>query len=37
MVISKSNQKRFEGDLKRKSCGKRIYPTETIKNLRLFS
>ena len=28
MVIFKSKQKKFEGDLKIKLCGKRIYPTE---------
>ena len=31
MVILKSNQKTFEGDLKIKSCGKRVYPTESVK------
>ena len=33
MVIFKSNQKKFEGDLKIKLCGKRLYPTESIKYL----
>ena len=28
MVIFKSKQKNFEGDLKIKLCGKRLYPTE---------
>ena len=27
MVILKSKQKKFEGDLKIKLCGKRLYPT----------
>ena len=31
MVIFKSNQKKFEGDLKLKLCGKRLYPTESVK------
>ena len=31
MVIFKSNQKKFEGDLKIKLCGKRLYPTESVK------
>ena len=31
MVIFKSNQKKFEGDLKIKICGKRPYPTESVK------
>ena len=30
MVIFKSNQKKFEGDLQRKFCGKRLYPTESV-------
>ena len=30
MVIFKSNQKKFEGDLKIKLCGKRLYPTESV-------
>ena len=33
MVIFKSNQKKFEGDLKIKLCGKRLYPTESVKYL----
>ena len=33
MVIFKSNQKKFEGDLKIKLCGKRLYHTESIKYL----
>ena len=33
MVIFKSNQKKFEGDLKLKLCGKRLYPTESVKCL----
>ena len=33
MVIFKSNQKKFEGDLKLKLCGKRIYPAESVKYL----
>ena len=33
MVIFKSKQKKFEGDLKLKLCGKRLYPTESIKYL----
>ena len=33
MVIFKSNQKKFEGDLKIKLCGKRLYPTEGVKYL----
>ena len=35
MVIFKSNQKKFEGDLKIKLCGKRLYPTESVKYLRV--
>ena len=31
MVIFKSNQKKFEGGLKIKLCGKRLYPTESVK------
>ena len=30
MVIFKSNQKKFEGDLKKKLCGKTLYPTEIL-------
>ena len=33
MVIFKSNRKKFEGDLKIKLCGKRLYPTESVKYL----
>ena len=31
MVIFKSKHKKFEGDLKIKFCGKRLYPTESVK------
>ena len=31
MVIFKSKQKKLEGDLKMKLCGKRLYPTESVK------
>ena len=33
MVIFKSKQKKLEGGLKIKLCGKRLYPTESVKNL----
>ena len=33
MVIFKSKQKKFEGDLKIKLCGKRLYPTGSVKYL----
>ena len=33
MVIFKSKQKKFEGDLKIKLCGKRLNPTESVKYL----
>ena len=33
MVIFKSKQKKFEGDLKRKLYGKRLYSTESVKYL----
>ena len=33
MVIFKSNQKKFEGDLKIKLRGKRLYSTENVKYL----
>ena len=33
MLIFKSKQKKFEGDLKIKLCGKRLYPTESVKYL----
>ena len=31
MVIFKSKKKKFEGDLKIKLCGKKLYPTEIVK------
>ena len=33
MVIFKSKQKKFEGDSKIKISGKRLYHTESVKNL----
>ena len=33
MIFFKSKQKKFEGDLKIKLCGKRLYPTESVKYL----
>ena len=33
MVIFKSKEKKLEGDLKIKLCGKRLYPTESVKYL----
>ena len=33
MVIFKSKQKKFEGDLRIKLSGKRLYPTESMKYL----
>ena len=33
IVIFKSKQKKLEGDLKIKLCGKRLYPTESVKYL----
>ena len=33
MVTFKSKQKKFEGDLKVRLCGKRLYLTESIKYL----
>ena len=33
MVIFKSKHKKFEGGLKIKLCGKRLYPTESVKHL----
>ena len=33
MVIFKSKQNKFEGDLKIKICGKRLYFTESVKYL----
>ena len=35
MVIFKLIQEKFEGNLKYKLCGKRLYPTESVKYLRL--
>ena len=32
MVIFKSKQNKFEGDLKIKLCGKRLYPSENCEN-----
>ena len=31
MIICKFKQKKLEGDLKMKLCGKRLYPTESVK------
>ena len=31
MAIFKSKQKKFDGDLKRKLCSKRLYLTESVK------
>ena len=33
MVIFKSKQKKVDRDLKIKWCGKRLYPTESVKYL----
>ena len=33
MLICKSKQNKFEGDLKIKLNGKRLYPTESVKKL----
>ena len=33
MVIFRSQQKKFEGDLKLKLCGKGLYPTEKVRYL----
>ena len=33
MVIIKSKQKKLEGDLKIKLCGKRLYPFQSVKYL----
>ena len=33
MLIFQSKEKKLEGDLKIKSCGKRQYPTESVKYL----
>ena len=32
-MIFKSKQKKFEGDLKVRLCGKRLYPAETLRYL----
>ena len=32
MVIFESKQKKFEGDVKIKICGKKLYPTESVKS-----
>ena len=31
MVIFESKQRKFKGNLKIKLCGKRLYPTESVK------
>ena len=33
MVIFKSKQRKLEGDLQIKLCGRRLYPTERVKYL----
>ena len=33
MVIFKSKQKKFEGDLKKRLCGKKLHPIESAKHL----
>ena len=33
MILFKSKQKKLEGDLKIKLCGKRLYPTESVNYL----
>ena len=33
MIIFKSKQKKVEGDLKIKPCGKKLYATESVKKL----
>ena len=33
MVFFKSKQKKFEGDFEIKLCGKRLYPTDSVKYL----
>ena len=33
MIIIKSKYKKFEGNLRIKLCGKRLYPTESVKYL----
>ena len=35
MIIFKSKQNKIKGDLKIKLCGKRLYPTESVKYLGL--
>ena len=35
MVIFKSKQRKLEGDLQIKLCGKRLCPTESVKYLRV--
>ena len=35
MVIFESKEKKFEGDLKIKLCDKQLYPTESVKYLRV--
>ena len=35
MVIFKSKQRKLEGDLQIRLCGKRLYPTERVKYLRV--
>ena len=35
MIIFKSKHKKFEGYLKIKLCGKRLYPTDSVKYLGL--
>ena len=32
MVIFESKQKKFEGDVKLKLCGKKLYPTKSVKS-----
>ena len=36
MVIFKFKQKKFEGDLKIKLCGKSLYPIESVKYLFVY-
>ena len=33
MIVFKSKQKKLEGDLKINLCGKRLYPTKSVKYL----
>ena len=35
MVIFKSKQRKFEGNQKVRLCGKRLYPTESVKYLEI--